>query len=183
MVEINVSQQLKEPIGSTRNYEVSDTVDIDGTDNIVQGLISLTRTDRGILTKGTLHTQSKLTCSRCLSEFDYPLTLNIEEEYFPSIDIMSGTPLPSPEEPGTFTINENNVLDLAEAIRQYAVMAIPMKPLCQKDCAGLCPTCGVNLNKASCNCPTSPTDSRWAKLSKLVLANAEAPAEEQKGTK
>ncbi len=171
MTEINVSQLLRAPIGSTRNYQVNETINIADSDSLVRGEVSLMRTDRGILTKGTLHTEIELTCSRCLSLFRCPLSINIEEEYFPTIDIISGAPLPLPDEPGCFTINEGNMLDLTEAIRQYALLTIPMKPLCSEDCAGLCPTCGSNLNQAPCSCPRQPADPRWTKLSKLVSAN------------
>ncbi len=122
------------------------------------------RTDRSILVKGRLHTKSELDCSRCLSLFSCPLTLNIEEEYFPTMDIITGAPVPLPDEPGCFTIDEHNILDLTEAIRQYMLLAIPMKPLCREDCAGLCPACGVNLNQAPCNCPPKPVDHRWSEL-------------------
>ncbi len=166
IAQINVSQQLKASIGSTRDYEVDGIVDIEGSNSTVQGEIRLTRTDRGILAKGILHTEIELTCSRCLSLFNCPLTLNIEEEYSPTTDIVTGIPLPLPDEPGSFTIDEHHILDLTEAIRQYAILAIPMKPLCQEDCAGLCPTCGANLNQAPCNCPPQPVDPRWSELSK-----------------
>jgi uncharacterized protein len=97
----------------------------------------LTRTNRGILVKGTLDTGVEVTCSRCLGSFSHPLTLDIEEEYFPVIDVSSGTPLSEPEEPGSLTIDGHHVLDLTEAIRQYALLAIPMKPLCREDCSGI----------------------------------------------
>jgi uncharacterized protein len=47
------------------------------------------------------------------------------------------------DEPGAFTIDRNNILDLEEAVRQYSTLAIPMKPLCREDCPGLCPVCGA----------------------------------------
>ena len=122
------------------------------------------RTDRGILVKGTLHTEVQVTCSRCLSLFSCPLALNIEEEYFPTTDVNSSVSLPLPDEPGCFTIDEHYILDLAEAIRQYALLALPMKSLCREDCAGLCPTCGHNLNQGHCSCLPQETDSHWAEL-------------------
>lgn len=183
MVQINVSQQLKSPIGSVQNYKVSETVNITDGDRLLQGRVELMRIDRSILAKGTLHTEIELTCSRCLSLFSYPLTLNIEEEYFPTIDVVTGASLPLPDEPGCFTIDENNILDLTEAIRQYALLTIPMKPLCGEDCAGLCPTCGCNLNQGPCNCPPKPADPRWSELSKLVLTNNQTSVNKQKGTK
>jgi uncharacterized protein len=168
-MRINVSQQLKSSIGSIRNYEVSEVVSIAGGDSMVEGKVTLVRTDRGILTEATLHTEVEVTCSRCLSLFDYPLTLSIEEEYFPITDVVSGTSLSLPEEPGCFTIDEHHVLDLTEAIRQYALLVIPMKPLCRQDCAGLCPTCGHNLNQGPCDCLPQQADPRRSKLNKLAL--------------
>ena len=168
-MQINVAQLLKAPIGSVQDYEVKRVIDItgDGNSSLVRGKVRLMRTDRSILVKGALDTEVELTCSRCLSPFNCPLTLNIEEEYFPTTDVVSGASLPLPEEPGCFTIDEQHVLDLTEAIRQYALLAIPMKPLCGEDCAGLCSYCGHNLNQGPCGCPPQGVDPRWSDLSKL----------------
>ena len=138
-MQINVSQLLKEPIGSERDYQVSGTVYITDNSNssAVQVNVKLTRTNRSILVKGKINTIIKIACARCLEMFSYPLALNIEEEYFPTSDISSGDLLPPPDEPGLFTIDEHQVIDLTEAVRQYALMAIPMKPLCRQDCSGL----------------------------------------------
>ena len=172
-MQMNVSQLLKAPIGATRNHEVSGTVEISSDDvgSKVYGEVKLLRTNRGILVRGTLHTEVQATCSRCLSLFGCPLTLNIEEEYFPVIDVVSGVSLSLPEEPGYFTIDEYHVLDLTEAIRQYVLLAKPMKPLCREDCAGLCPSCGHNLNQGPCSCLPQGADPRWSELSKLALTN------------
>jgi len=168
-MEINVSQQLKAPIGAIRNYDVDEAVEIAGSASRVQGKVRLTRTHRSILVKGTLHTETEVTCSRCLSLFAYPLTLNIEEEYFPTTDVVTGASLPLTDEPGCFTIDEHHILDLTEAIQQYVLLAIPMKPLCRQDCAGLCPNCGHNLNLGPCHCPPQQTDHRWSELNKLAF--------------
>jgi uncharacterized protein len=171
-MEINVSQQLKENIGTVREYEVSDSTDIVGigASSPVAGSVKLTRTNRGILVQGTLQTRIPVECSRCLKVFDYPLTLNIEEEYFPVIDVNSGTPIEIPDDVDGFTIDEHHILDLSEAIRQNALLAIPMKVLCRKDCAGICQDCGKSLNEGPCDCDTEKIDPRWAKLAKLASA-------------
>jgi uncharacterized protein len=139
MLQVNVSQLLKEPVGSTRDIEVNGAVDItaDGSTSEVQGDVRLTRTGRSILVKGRLCVSVEVDCARCLNPFGCPLVLDIEEEYFPVVDVASGNPLAPPDEPGFFTIDERQVIDLTEAVRQYALMAIPMKPLCREDCAGL----------------------------------------------
>jgi uncharacterized protein len=159
-MQTNVSGLLKSSIGATRNYRVSDTVNISGSDSLVQGDVSLVRTNRGILVKATIHTGVEVSCGRCLNLFRAPLTLEIEEEYFPVINIESGIPQSLPDEPGCFTINGQHILDLTEAVRQYALLAIPMKLLCREDCAGLCPTCGHDLNKGPCQCSSQEIEHR-----------------------
>jgi uncharacterized protein len=168
-MEINVSQLLKEPIGSSRKYKLDETIDIagDGHESPVSGDVSLLRTQRGVLVRGKMQTRLGLTCSRCLVKFDSPLKISFEEEYIQTIDVSSGLPLQSSGEPGSFIIDEHHVVDLSEAIRQYTLLAVPMKPLCRRDCAGLCPTCGHNLNLGDCSCPVETVDPRWSKLMDL----------------
>jgi uncharacterized protein len=151
-MQINVSQLFKEPVGSTREYDINETITVGDSSFEVQGEIKLVRTGQGLLLKGKLHTEVEVVCSRCLRLFGCPLTLNIEEEYFPTADIVSGASLPLPDESGYFTIDEHYVLDLTEAIHQYIMLAIPMKPLCREDCPGICPSCGYNLNLGPCGC-------------------------------
>lgn len=163
-MQINVAQLLKEPIGSTRDYDISEAIDTGNCGHSVEGKVKLTRTNRGILLVGTLHIEIEVACSRCLGLFNCPLTLNMEEEYFPTHEVNSGAPIPVPDEPGCFTIDEHHILDLTEAVNQYAVMTVPMKPLCRPDCAGLCPQCGHDLNQGQCGCPSREIDVRWSKL-------------------
>jgi uncharacterized protein len=94
--------------------------------------------------------------------------------------VVGGVPLPLPDEPGCFTIDERHILDLTEAIRQYTLLAIPMKPVCKTNCAGLCPNCGHNLNYGPCNCPPQEVDPRWSKLIESSLAS-DTLANEKKG--
>jgi uncharacterized protein len=169
-MEINVSQLLKSNIGSTREFVLDDPVTIleNSAESRVTGTVKFTRTHRGVLVQGTVETTVPLECSRCLKTFKKKLTVDIEEEYFPSLDINSGTPLEQPDEPGGFIIDEHHILDLSEAIRQNALLALPMKPLCREDCAGLCPVCGKDRNKSKCGCIQENLDSRWSKLGNLA---------------
>lgn len=165
-MQINVSQQLKSIVGTERNYETNSTVFIDGCEIEIRGHVSLIKTNRGILAKGRFSSQIDMECSRCLCSFSHPLNFTIEEEYFPTLDIVTGENLPLPEEAGSFMIDDHNVIDLSEALRQYAVLAVPIKPLCKQECAGLCPTCGTDLNEKPCSCPPA-IDPRWEKLRNL----------------
>jgi uncharacterized protein len=168
-MQINVSQLLQEPIGSTREYEINAASEIigDGNKYDVRGTCRLMKTQRSVLVKCALDAEVELTCNRCLRRFRHPLKIKFEEEYLPTLDIHSGAPLASPEDSSSFTIDEHHNIDLTEAIRQYAVMAVPMKALCREDCAGLCPKCGQNLNEGKCDCPAEEIDPRWTKLTDL----------------
>ncbi|MHB8105788.1 MAG: DUF177 domain-containing protein, partial [Dehalococcoidales bacterium] len=71
---MNVSQLLRDPIGSTRDYQIDETIDItgDGKNHKIQGKCNLLRTQRSILVKCSLNTEVELTCSRCLGKFRQP---------------------------------------------------------------------------------------------------------------
>jgi uncharacterized protein len=164
MMKINVAQQLKEPVGSVRQVAIDELGDGGFP---IRGTVRLLLTNHSILVNGELVTTVHDICSRCLDGFDLPLFLDIEEEYLITRDPVSGTPQSQTNEPGVFTIDENNILDLDEAARQYTLLAQPMKPICRENCAGLCPRCGCNLNYKTCDCPTVSPDSPWASLQKL----------------
>jgi uncharacterized protein len=45
---------------------------------------------------------------------------------------------------------------------------VPMAPICDPGCRGICPQCGKNLNEGPCACAAEPPDTRWAKLADLL---------------
>src|SRR5581483_633977 len=97
----NVSQLLKAHTGETRHYQLQE--DIGALDPAIKpltdltGTVDLIRTHDGILVRADLRTTDELTCSRCLTEFGYPVRFRIEEEFLPTIDILTGARLPVPE--------------------------------------------------------------------------------------
>jgi uncharacterized protein len=60
-------------------------------------------------------------------------------------------------------------LDLTDVVREVVLLDVPSTPLCRPDCAGLCLTCGANLNDGSCGCVAAPADPRWAALEQLDI--------------
>lgn len=165
MMKINVAEQLKEDVGSIRYVTLSEAAQ---SASNIQGKLQLLRTDRSILVSGNLETTVTEVCGRCLEEFHYRLPLEIEDEFFFSIDPITSVALTPQTEPGAFIIDVNNILDITEAVRQYELLAEPMKPVCREDCAGLCSQCGCNLNQSTCSCAPSRDDSPWEPLQKLL---------------
>ncbi len=160
-MRVNVAQLLKEPIGSSRSYHIDERVGPDDI-NFVNGDVILIRTNRGIIVRAKITASVKVICSRCLTPIDYKVNYDFEEEALPGLPALEG--LPSAGQYDNLTIDEDHTLDLSEAIRQYALLAVPAKPLCRSDCAGICPTCGRDLNREPCQCPSGAKDQSWSKL-------------------
>lgn len=170
-MQINVAQLLKEPTGSRRTIEIDDILSLDQHEELqVHGKAELLRASKGILVRGAFTTECHLVCSRCLMPFSQAVAFRAEEEFSPSVEMASGDILPLPEDATAFTIDEHHVLDLTELIRQYSLLAAPMKPLCKPDCAGLCPRCGANLNQDACRCPVNAATPFSAAFDKLKSA-------------
>jgi len=161
-MRINVAQLLKEPVGSSRGYPINEPLGQEGID-LVTGEVALVHTNRGILVKATMVANVTGVCSRCLSPVNYKVNFNLEDEFFPRLD-MAGDATLSGESDNSVTIDDDHLLDLREVIRQYTLSAMPTKPLCRPDCAGLCPLCGHELSRGPCRCPSGIHDQRWSKL-------------------
>jgi uncharacterized protein len=133
---INVTHLLKEPVGSSQSCDVRGRIG-EEVEGIVEGKAKLIRISQGVLVQCRLNAEVKLVCSRCLDIFSWPMSLTAEEEFLPISDVSDDATLSSPEQSGEFTIDDNNILDLGELIRQYVLLNLPMKPLCRPDCPGM----------------------------------------------
>ena len=60
-------------------------------------------------------------------------------------------------------------IDLSPFIREQVLLALPMCPLCEASCRGLCPSCGINLNDEACVCISPSGDPRMAFFRSLKL--------------
>ncbi len=175
---VNVAQFLKSEVGTTRHVPIDETLPtLDDQIELtapIKGDAELIRTNRGILVRAHLTTAVRVECSRCLELFVDPLAIDFTEEYVPVVDVETGAPTNIPHESYTYLINEQHELDLGEAVREYGLLALPMKPLCRASCAGLCPQCGTNLNESRCQCVIDVLDGRFAILKALLPNESES---------
>ena len=172
----NVSQILREPIGSTRDFPVDDS----GIGSLpelgpefgakrMSGSVRLLRTHHGLLVYGTVDVEVEASCGRCLDDFARISTLTLEEECYPTVDPATGRRMSPPEESeGVLHVDSRQLLDLSDVLRQYLLTSEPLKSLCRQDCQGLCPECGANLNAEKCRCDTLAIDPRWGALASLL---------------
>jgi uncharacterized protein len=153
----NVSELLKSAIGSDRQVPIDEPSPSLGPDltvtGPVRGAARLHRTQNGVLVRASLTTTIQLECSRCLEPLEREIRVDVEEEFRPSIHIVTGAPIDAPED-DALRIDERHVLDMTETVRQYVETALPLQPLCAPTCQGLCVVCGTNLNTGACVCAT-----------------------------
>ena len=123
--------------------------------------------DPGYLFKARYQYEQSLTCNRCLRPIVEPVAGNLDLTIF----VAAPRPLGGEQELdendlGVVTLQDEN-LETEPLLVEQLQLNIPMKPLCRPDCAGLCPTCGADLNLGPCECPSERSDPRWAGLQLL----------------
>ena len=123
---------------------------------------TLEKTSRQLYVRTEFKTGGVFTCDRCLEEFEREVSSGFGTMYVTDPDGAK-----SDSDDVQVITPDTNTIDLGEDVRQYAVLALPPKMLCRDDCAGLCPRCGTNLNRAKCDCDKDEVDSRWSGLQKL----------------
>jgi len=129
----------------------------------VKAHLDLAKAKADVSVTGEIHARVKLECSRCLTEFEYPLDINFYDFF-----VRGGVEDRDHElKPEDMEVNflEGPELDTTEVVVAQLALEAPMKPLCSIDCKGLCPTCGADLNQGPCGCEEmDSTDPRLAAL-------------------
>jgi uncharacterized protein len=160
-LRLNVGFLIKSPIGTCRDFNFDyDEMHL-GEDLTVDGFTGTARFDRtpqGLLLQGEFKAAADLECVRCLDMFSQHMKWSFTDLY--AFDKNNVT------ESGLL-VPENGQIDLEPLLREYALLEIPISPVCKPDCRGLCPVCGENLNKIDCGHHPEP-DSSFAALKNLL---------------
>lgn len=149
-------------------YTVSGVTTVKGT----------VRRDKGtaVVLDVTVTSTLEMPCSRCLEPFAVPVDAHVETRFVPVGDLAKVTAetvksgeIEDDVEDQDLGLAEyqDESIDLGHVVREQFVLALPMKPLCQDECRGLCPVCGVNRNRETCECKQEWIDPRLAALAEL----------------
>lgn len=126
----------------------------------------------GVLVSGTALVSVTGECSRCLEPLAFDKEVDIQELYeYPATDAR-GRVIEESQTDDELPKLENDLLDLEPTLRDAVVLALPLVPLCQPDCLGLCTQCGVNLNDEPDH-KHEVVDARWAALADLVTKDGD----------
>jgi uncharacterized protein len=116
---------------------------------------------------GHVKTTLELSCSRCLEPFTLPVDQTFDLRYQPHAQNTGEAEREIEEDDLTTAFYENDTIDLGQLMREQIYLTLPMKPLCSEACNGLCPVCGKNLNRETCDCKRNWDDPRMATLRQL----------------
>ncbi|MFA6102311.1 MAG: DUF177 domain-containing protein [Victivallaceae bacterium] len=154
MIKINVLQLERQELDLAGTegpafLEIEDTELVQFKDKVSYKLhVSLVNS--GVLVAGSVKTAIHCICGRCVKEFTQPVENSSICRYYEDVT--------EPE------------LDITEDIREEMLISIPINYLCSEDCKGICPHCGIDLNKKKCKCHEQKTGSdAWSVLDDLKL--------------
>jgi uncharacterized protein len=123
--------------------------------------------------EGFFKTRVRLSCNRCLKDFDMPLTSNFALTYTRELpDIKGATNAEEVElrlEDIELIYFLGEEIDLRDGIQEQVVMTFPLRTVCAQTCKGLCPKCGADLNQGDCGCKHEPVSNKFAVLKNLKL--------------
>lgn len=121
-----------------------------------------------IRVQGEVESTVRLSCSRCLEEFEYPLSVKFTLTYTQELSERAFEPGEDGIELSAADMGlilfQGEEIDPQEGIQEQVVMAFPIRPLCKESCKGLCPQCGADLNTRDCICRPAPLSIQFAAL-------------------
>ena len=105
-------------------------------------------------------------CGRCTEDFKSPVSADVSLRFAPKPARVDGAELGRDDLDTDFYVDDQ--IDLDRIIETETTLALPMKPLCDPACRGLCLVCGANRNVTACSCAERAPDPRLAVLRTLT---------------
>jgi len=110
------------------------------------------RSGKSIVISGLIATGIKMSCIRCLSDFDYHLEAEFHYTLCPSDEKELAPEMEINRNDLDMLCYQGDSIDIPPLIREQILLTIPSSPLCRESCEGICSRCGSNLNQDLCQC-------------------------------
>jgi uncharacterized protein len=127
--------------------------------------LSIDRDGDEVDVRGHVRASVPQVCGRCTEGFTAPVTADVDLRFAPRPARVEGAELGRDDLDTEFYVDDQ--IDLGRLIETETTLALPMKPLCDPGCRGLCLVCGANRNLAPCACAERAPDPRLAVLKSL----------------
>lgn len=160
-LRLNIGFLINATIGTSRDFNFDYERMRLGDDLTVRNFFGEARfshTPQGLFLQGEFKAETDLECVRCLEMFTQLLKWSVIDLY--AFDRRSMTD-------SGLLVPEDGHIDLEPLLREYALLEVPISPVCKPDCKGLCPVCGENLNMIDCG-HRSENDSPFSVLKDLL---------------
>jgi uncharacterized metal-binding protein YceD (DUF177 family) len=136
----------------------------------VQLRLRLESVMEGVLVSGEIEAPLVGSCARCLEPIEDTLTLDVQELY-----AYEGSTTEETSEEDEVRLVEGDFLDLEPLVRDTVVLSLPLSPVCDEDCSGLCVDCGQRIDDLPADHAHEITDPRWAGLAQRFGASQSEP--------
>ncbi|MCZ7416299.1 MULTISPECIES: YceD family protein [unclassified Streptomyces] len=143
----------------------------------------------GVLVTGTARAPLTGECVRCLEPLEQECEADFQELYsYPETDdrgraVAAGDDAEGAEDEEDTLFLEADLFDLEPVLRDAVVLSLPMQPVCQEDCPGLCPRCGARLADEPDHQHNEAADIRWAALEGLAESIRHGEKDNVNGTR
>jgi uncharacterized protein len=127
----------------------------------------------GVLVSGEVTVPLRGSCARCLDEVEDTLSLDVQELY-----AYEGSTTEETSEEDEVRLVEGDFLDLEPMVRDTVVLSLPLSPVCDEDCAGLCVDCGQRWDDLPADHNHEQLDPRWAGLARRFDTSPGTPGEQ-----
>ena len=124
----------------------------------------------GVLVSGEVEVPLTGSCARCLEPIEDSLTLDVQELY-----AYEGSTTEETSDEDEVRLVEGEHIDLEPMLRDTVVLSLPLAPVCDEDCAGLCAGCGQRLDDLPPDHTHEQTDPRWAGLAERFATSPGTP--------
>lgn len=118
----------------------------------VRAELRLQRLGLNLLVDGQVSVLAEMTCGRCTERYRVILQEAMLIQYAPASSVKQNE-----EEEGEVELvvpYQGKIVDLSDDVRQTVVLSVPVKRICRPDCKGLCPICGLIIDKGGAGAPS-----------------------------
>lgn len=129
--------------------------------------LTLQSVSEGVLVTGSVTAPIAGECSRCLEPFTDEIVLQVTELFAYPDSVTEQTT----EEDEIHRLVDD-LIDLEPVVVDMVGLELPLQPLCEPDCPGLCSECGARMAIAGSDHRHEILDPRWAGLADFT---AESP--------
>ncbi len=144
-----------------QNLKQTGPITAKGTAELLHNTLGEIRV-RGEVT-GTIETE----CDRCLETAWFSITSSFDLYYLPAETAPASEEVRIDEGEAEIAFYEGEGVELEDVLRDHILLTLPMQKICSETCKGICPQCGQNLNKGTCDCRLELVDERWSALKNL----------------